>query len=140
LGALIGGLLGAGGGYLVGANVDKITGKDKESAQRASTEAQRNPATAEAARTATTADLNTDGFVTMDELVAMEKAGLQDEEILRRLRASNQVFELTSQQRQFLLNNGLSRNVVDQLETLNREQREQVLQSSTRDDVIGRPQ
>src|SRR5947207_2268848 len=35
LGGLIGGALGAGGGYLIGANWDKITGHDKASADQA---------------------------------------------------------------------------------------------------------
>src|SRR5688500_6636170 len=73
LGALIGGIIGAGGGYLIGANIDKITGKDRAGAERANTEAQRSPATAEEARRASSADINRDGFVTMDEVVAMEK-------------------------------------------------------------------
>ena len=45
LGALLGGAIGAGGGYLIGANWDKITGKDSEGAQAASREAQTEPAT-----------------------------------------------------------------------------------------------
>src|SRR5687768_5086603 len=51
LGALIGGALGAGGGYLIGANKDKITGKDdderdkaREEAIKASERAEKNPA------------------------------------------------------------------------------------------------
>lgn len=138
LGALIGGLIGAGGGYLIGANVDKITGKDSAAAERAVSEAQRDPATPEEARRATTADINHDGFVTMDEVVAMEKAGLNDTEILARLRASGQVFELTAQQRQALLDQGVSRNVVDTMPTLNREARERAARAVNRD-VIGRP-
>lgn len=135
LGALIGGLIGAGGGYLIGANVDKIKGKDRAAAEQANANAQRNPATAEQARTATSADINSDGFVTMDEVVAMEKAGLLDSEILDRLRKSGQVFELTEQQQQYLLNQGVSNNVVNSLQSLNRQAREEVQNT----DVIGRP-
>src|SRR5688572_26995655 len=142
LGALIGGIIGAGGGYLIGANVDKITGKDQEGAEQANTRAQRNPATPEQARRATTADINSDGFVTMDEVVAMEKAGLLDSEIIDRLRSSGQVFELTEQQEQYLLNQGVSQNVVRTMESLNREAREQAARTSTgtstNTDVIGR--
>jgi len=138
LGALIGGLIGAGGGYLIGANIDKITGKDTTGAEQASARAQTNPVTAEQAKTATTADVNHDGFVTMDEVVAMEKAGLRDSEIIDRLRASGQVFELTEQQRNYLRNQGVSQNVIDTMPTLNREAREQVVRE-TNTDVIGRP-
>jgi hypothetical protein len=139
LGALIGGVLGAGGGYLIGANMDKITGKDKSGAERASAEAQRNPATADEAKRATTADINKDGFVTLDEVVAMEQAGLSDEEILNRLRASGQIFELTEQQRQYLASRGVSQKVVTQMENLNREQRDKVLQQQEDTSVISRP-
>ena len=140
LGALIGGIIGAGGGYLIGANVDKITGKDSSGAQQANTRAQNNPATAEQARNSTTADVNKDGFVTMDEVVAMEKADLLDSEIINRLKASGQVFELTEQQEQYLRNQGVSKNVVDTMPTLNREAREKAVQATTTNtDVIGRP-
>jgi hypothetical protein len=136
LGALLGGALGAGGGYLIGANTDKITGKDSDSAREASEKAQRAPATPAEARSAQSADLNTDGFVTMDELVAMEKAGLSDDEIVQRLSASGQVFELTSQQRDYLREQGLSQNVLDQLPRINEQARERL---ATQDAVIGRP-
>lgn len=139
LGALIGGLLGAGGGYLIGANYDKITGKDRNGAERASAEAQRNPATADEAKRASTADINKDGFVTLDEVVAMEQAGLSDDEILNRLRSSGQVFELTEQQREYLRNHNVSQRVVGQMENLNREQRDKVLQQQQDTSVIGRP-
>jgi hypothetical protein len=138
LGALIGGIIGAGGGYLIGANIDKITGKDTSGAQQANTRAQTQPVTPEEAKRATTADVNHDGFVTMDEVVAMEKAGLLDSEIIDRLRASGQVFELTEQQQQYLLNQGVSRNVVDTMPTLNREARQKAAQA-VNNEVIGRP-
>jgi hypothetical protein len=138
LGALIGGIIGAGGGYLIGANIDKITGKDSVGAEQANTRAQSNPVTAEQARNATSADVNRDGFVTMDEVVAMDKAGLRDSEIIDRLRISGQVFEITEQQRQYLLNQGVSNNVVDAMPQLNREARERAAEA-TNTEVIGRP-
>ena len=137
IGALIGGLLGAGGGYLIGANWDKIRNQDKDGAERASADAQRDPATADEAKNATTADVNRDGFVTLDEVVAMEQAGLSDQEILNRLRGSGQVFELTEQQRQYLQNRGVSQRVITQMESLNRTETSTVPQDDT--SVIGRP-
>jgi hypothetical protein len=80
LGALIGGAAGAGGGYLIGANWDKITGKKSDEAKEAANRAERSPATPDDVRDARTADLNDDGFVTLDEVVAMEKANLSDQE------------------------------------------------------------
>lgn len=138
LGALIGGAVGAGGGYLIGANRDRIVGKDRDAAQRAVENAQTNPATAEQARYALTADVNLDGFVTLDEVTAMKDAGISDEEILKRLRATDQVFELTPEQEKQLLNRGLSRSTVTEMRHINRETRERLLRGDS-DDVISRP-
>jgi hypothetical protein len=139
LGALLGGAIGAGGGYLIGANWDKITGKDSEGAQQAAQEAQANPATVEDAQRATTADLDSDGFVTMDEVVAMERAGFSDEKILDRLRATGQIFELTEQQKSHLRSRGVSEYVIGQLASINQDKREDLLRSSSsQSQVIGR--
>jgi hypothetical protein len=121
LGALIGGAVGAGGGYLVGANWDKLTGREREDARRAEREARENPATAEDVRGAETADLNNDGFVTLDEVVAMQEAGLSDREIINRLQATDQYFELTEDQEQYLREREVSREVVLAMRDLNRE-------------------
>src|SRR3954468_6751324 len=67
LGAILGGALGAGGGYVIGANSDKIMGKDTQAATQAQQTATQNPATPAQARSASTADINRDGFVTLDE-------------------------------------------------------------------------
>lgn len=136
LGALIGGALGAGGGYLIGANMEKVKNKDQQGAVQASQNGQKNPATAEQARAAPTADINGDGFVTLDEVIAMKKAGFSDQEMLQRLRATNQVFELTPQQEQTLRDNGVSENVIGQLRTLNQPAAQP--QGTTQDQVIGR--
>jgi hypothetical protein len=121
LGGLIGGVLGAGGGYLLGANWDKITGNDKESAQEAMVKAQNEPATAQEARLASTADINNDGFVTLDEVVAMQRAGFSDDEMIDKLRATGQVFELTSSNEQQLRDHGVSGRVISSMRTMNRD-------------------
>ncbi|HLP76299.1 MAG TPA: glycine zipper domain-containing protein [Candidatus Paceibacterota bacterium] len=127
LGALLGGALGAGGGYVIGANSDRILNRDTSGARTATKTAQSRPATAEEARNATTADLNNDGFVTLDEVVAMRQAGLSDPQMITRLQATGQVFELTPEQQEYLTNQGVSRNVVDQMGNLNRAQRDRLL-------------
>lgn len=119
LGAVIGGALGAAGGYVIGKNADKITGHHNDEETRAEENSQNNPATPAAARAATTADINHDGYVTLDEVVALDQAGLTDDEIMARLRSTNQVFNLTEEQKQYLLDKGVSRTVVDQLPFLN---------------------
>ncbi len=121
LGALLGGVLGAGGGYMVGANRDLIDGDpdDHQAAQAAIERAKAHPATVGDVARATTADLNRDGFVTADEIVAMSQARLSDSEMLSRLKATGHVFELTEVERGFLLDHGVSRNVVNRMEQLN---------------------
>lgn len=127
LGAILGGVLGAAGGYVIGANSDKILGKDNDDAERAGKQAQTRPVTAEQARTAATADINTDGFVTLDEVSAMRSAGLSDEQMLRKLEATGQVFDLTEEGKTFLRNQGISEYVIREMENLNQARREQLL-------------
>ena len=135
LGAVIGGAVGAAGGYVIGKNADKITGKDShDDAEAASRKAEQAPATPQQAQAATTADVNSDGFVTLDEVVALESAGLTDAQIIERLRATKQVFELTAEQRRYLLDRGVSQKVVDELDTLNRNVKGQL----PSDPVVGR--
>jgi hypothetical protein len=137
LGALIGGALGAGGGYLIGANKDKITGKDKEKSReeaiRASERAEREPARAEDVDRARTADLNDDGFVTLDEVVAMEQANLSDRDMLDRLQSTDQVFELTEYQENYLRDRGVSAEVIRSMRTMNQDYAETASADADRD-------
>jgi hypothetical protein len=138
LGALIGGAAGAAGGYLIGANADRITGRDSAGAERAVQSAQTSPATAEQARNSADADINNDGFVTLDEVAALEAAGYSDQDILNRLRATGQVFELTGSQQQRLRDQGVSQNVISEMSQINRETRERLLNNGS-SEVISRP-
>jgi hypothetical protein len=133
LGAIIGGVLGAGGGYVLAANTGVLRDDDRRAAAQAAERAQANPATAEAARAAATADINNDGFVTMDEVVAMSDAGLNDGEMIRRMEATQQVFDLTIEQEQHLVQQGVSRNVVNQMSDINRDL---LAEETRRQDVI----
>jgi hypothetical protein len=136
LGALIGGALGAGGGYVIAANTGAVESEDRQAAVQAARRAQQNPATAEQAMAATTADINNDGFVTLDEVVAMSDAGFSEQEMIRRMEATNQVFELTNEQQNYLVQQGVDQQVVNQMNDLNRD----LLYGSPgqRQDVIGR--
>ena len=127
LGALLGGAAGAGGGYLIGANSDRITGHDTSGAQAAVQRAQEHPATPAEAMSAPTADLNGDGFVTMDEVAAMKQAGLSDQQMLQKLQATGQVFELTPQQQDYLRQNGVDQYVIDQMPQINRDLRNRLM-------------
>ena len=139
LGAVIGGAIGAGGGYVIGANSDKITGRDRTAAEQSVRTAQTRPATADDALRAQTADLNTDGFVTLDEVVAMRAANFSDQQILDRLAATSQVFELTTEQQDYLRQRGISQYVIDSMLGLNRDVRDRLL-TQPNSGVIGRPQ
>ena len=143
LGALLGGLLGAGGGYLIGTQTDWFedddSGRTREQAEEAARDAQYNPATAAEARNATTADINSDGFVTLDEVVAMSDAGFSDDEMINRLRATNQVFDLNEDQRQFLHDNGVSWNVINRMVEIRANTRNQLInQGEQRNRDMGR--
>lgn len=128
LGALIGGAIGAGGGYLIGARTDWFDDPDRSrEARRAIRDAESSPATVADVENSSTADLNGDGFVTTDEVTAMERAGLSDDEMLRRLRATGQIFDLDRRQHDALIAAGVSRRVVSQMQDINREQRDDVL-------------
>jgi len=135
LGAIIGGVIGAGGGYVIAARTD-ATDEDRVAAAEAGDRAQRNPATAEEALNARTADINEDGFVTMDEIIALNDAGLNDGEIIRRLEATDQVFELTEAQEDDLAREGVSQTAIAEMHSINRD----LLYGSpsSRDDVISR--
>lgn len=119
IGALIGGLIGAGGGYIIGASQEKVDDDKKDDASQAADRAVKNPAGREDVFRSNTADLNNDGFVTMDEVVAMRTAGLSDGEMVARLRRTDQVFELSSQQQNYLRDRGVSQRVVDAMLDMN---------------------
>jgi len=128
LGALVGGAIGAGGGYLIGAKTDWFDDPDRDRHTRAALQdAATSPATVNDVRRSSTADLNRDGFVTTDELTAMERAGLSDAQILDRLRDTGQVFDLSRSQQRDLRAAGVSSRVIAEMPDINREERDDVL-------------
>ena len=131
-GAIIGGVLGAAGGYVIGANSDKILGRDQNDAEAVGRSAQTSPVNAEQALRARTADINKDGYVTLDEVVAMKDAGFSDREMLNRLEATGQIFDLTTESRRFLRDHGVSEYVITEMTRLNPARREQLLQQLSR--------
>jgi hypothetical protein len=116
VGALIGGAAGATIGGIIGAQDDKNNDKYRQEATRVSELAQRNPAVAEAVKDAPTADVNGDGWTTMDEIVAMKKAGLSDQQMTDRIRRTQQVFYVGPDQREYLRQHGVSQSVVEALD------------------------
>jgi len=125
LGAIIGGALGAGGGYLIGREIEKNREEGEAEAGNGDRPAHDpNPGTIteEDVQNARSADLDNDGNVTVAELVAMERAGLTDREMLDRLEATDMVFDLNAEQRAALMERGISPTVVNALSTINRDE------------------
>lgn len=128
LGALVGGALGAGGGWVIGARTSWFENPSaRDAAEDAIQDSQRTPVSVDDVARSRTADLNDNGFVTFDEMVAMERAGLPDDEILRRLRATGQVFDLTREQERALLDAGVSAYVVREMKSINVDERDMIL-------------
>lgn len=121
IGGLIGGALGAGGGYLIGAQLDKTDPKNRDEALRAARDAEARPARASDVKNSDTADLNNNGYVTMDEIVAMKDARLSDSEMIRRLEKTDQIFELTDAQENYLRDHGIDRRVINAMLDMNRD-------------------
>jgi hypothetical protein len=69
---------------------------------------------------ATSADLDGDGVVSMDEILALGRSGLGDSEVLERLQRTGRTFDLSSSQEQYLSTRGISDDLIDHLRTLNR--------------------
>lgn len=118
LGAIIGTVIGGGGGYVVGNELEKKA--DREAREAAAKRNKTTSFTVEDVQRSSTADLDADGNVTIAELVAMQRAGLGDVEIIRRLEATKVVFDLNDEQKQTLRTSGVSGAVIDKLVTINR--------------------
>jgi hypothetical protein len=102
--------------------------KHHDEAIKASDRDRDNPPTTSDVERARTADLNGDGYVTLNEVVAMRKAGLSDREMIRRLEDTGQVFSLSSEQENYLRERGVSDEVVRAMRNMNQGDR------SVRDD------
>jgi hypothetical protein len=117
---LIDGALGRDGGFLIGMQSDKADPKYHDEAMLAARNAEVHPATSSDVKNSDSADLNHDGYVTMDELIAMRDAGVNNQEMIRRLKETNQLFELTRHQKSYLLDDAISERVIDAMPGLNR--------------------
>jgi hypothetical protein len=115
---LVGDQLGADGGMLIAAAPEKFQQNKTQEAIAASKRAEESPMRVADVHNALTADLNGDGYVTLDEVVAMQRAGLSDYEIVNRLRATPQVFSLTPQQEHYLTDRHVGKDVVNAIRDL----------------------
>jgi len=108
LGAVIGGAAGAAGGYVIGNKTGPLDKKNNSTTPY--------PETA----SGETADINHDGFVTLDEIVSMENSRVSDDEMIRRIQATGLTFDLNDEQRRYLSDHGVSQTVIDRLPSINR--------------------
>jgi hypothetical protein len=115
---LVGEQLGPGGGMIIAAAPEKFDEHKGAEAVAVSQRAEQSPMRVVDVHDSATADLNNDGYVSLDEVVAMKRAGLSDQEIMNRLRATPQVFSLTPQQEHYLTDRGISHAIVDVINDL----------------------
>jgi hypothetical protein len=87
---------------VVGADWQKIRQHASREAIAAANKAKTYPATAADVSKSPTADLNQDGFITIDELLALQQAGLRDNDIVDRLEHTRAYFEVTKDQERYL--------------------------------------
>lgn len=136
-GTLLGALAGAGAGYVLAAETDWFTGgedpPDPPGHHHHSSSSHSpasffnhlawtrvHPATIASVYTDDDADLNGDGMVTIDEVVAMAHSELDQGQVMARLEATNQVFFFNAGKRQRLLTAGVAPDVVAKLQALSR--------------------
>lgn len=119
LGVLLGGLAGAAAGHVIGARTDWFEQGNEDEFNDTLDDAVGESITAEDVYDSADADLNNDGLVTTEELVAMSRV-LDEDDVIDRLQATDQVFHVTPAQRESLIDAGVDPDVVYQLEDINR--------------------
>lgn len=116
---MLGADLGAAGGWLIAAAPEKLAQRSAKSAEQANQRAEQHPASTADAQAAPSADLNNDGFVTLDEVLAMKRAGFDDAKMIRQLQATGQIFSITERQQQYLRDRGMDQSVIDAMKRMN---------------------
>jgi hypothetical protein len=104
---------GPGGGWIIAATPDHIQQHSLGSAQQANRLAQQQPAGPGDIERSDNCDLNADGYVTMDEVLALKRAGLTDEQLISRVRRTPMVFAMTDRQQQYLHDRGIPQAVLN---------------------------
>ena len=117
-------------GYLIGATPERLqaTQADRAAAETAVRLAREQAADTQGALRAPSADLNGDGLMTTDELIALSKVHTDDNALLRELAATGCVFELNPSQQDYLLAHDVPRSVVGRLPQLNSADRRRIMQ------------
>lgn len=119
LGVLLGGLAGAAAGHVIGARTDWFAEGNEQELSNVANDTLNDSITAADVYGSSDADLNNDGLVTQEELIAMADV-LGQSAVIDRLQATNQIFHVTPAQRQSLIQAGVDPDVVYRLEDINR--------------------
>ena len=104
---------GPGGGWIIAARPDLIDQHSLGSFQAANRQAEQQPASRADVEKSDNCDLNGDGFVTMDEMLALKRAGLNTEQLTARVTRTPEIFHLTDRQQQYLRDRGVAQGVID---------------------------
>ena len=104
---------GPGGGWIIAASRQNIDQHSLGSAQQTDRQAQQQPAGMADVERSDSADLNGDGFVTLDEVLALKRAGLTSEQVIARIQQTPQVFSLTNRQQQYLRDRGIDQRTIN---------------------------
>lgn len=118
LASLVGGER-AGAKYLVGADWSMLKNGARQQASAAVRKAEISPASAADVARSRTADLNNDGFITLDEVIAMRQAGLSEQQMVDRIDQSHQYFEVTAAQQKYLKEQAVPGAVVSAMDHMN---------------------
>jgi hypothetical protein len=108
-------ILGDSGGYVCAVSPEKQGREHRDELLRASHNAETAPVGIDVARHSVKADLNDDGFITLDEILAMRNSGIAPKEMIVRLKATGYVFLVTPYQQQFLRDRGVDKAVIEEL-------------------------
>jgi hypothetical protein len=104
---------GPGGGWIIGARRQNLRAGHDALASKANQNAEQHPAAPGDVAASTDADLNHDGFVTLDEIIALKRAGLTEEQMKDRITHADQLFAPNERQQQYLRDRGISQPVID---------------------------
>lgn len=108
---------GPGGGWIIAASRQNVDQHSLGAARQADRRAQQQPAGMADIEKSDNADLNGDGFVTLDEILALKRAGLTSDQIIARIQRTPQVFSLSDRQQQYLRDRGIDQRTINAMLT-----------------------
>ena len=110
---------GPGGGWIIAASPEMLRTHSLGSARKVNQQAEQQPVRHTDAENSPNADLNHDGFVTMDEILALKRAGLTSNDIIDHVRQTPMTFELSDRQQQYLKDRAIDQSVINAMLQMN---------------------